>query len=560
MPIWVERLEQLWWYRLPASFARFSRSVGAALGDGAYLTAWPITAAVLPPIALVTGLYLGTSHAGYTDSAGVHFLYSPLALLVLIMVSQHGAALGLMAALGFALGDIEHSRVVGTGFLDIAAARLLADLVLALLLGALPLTVTRASTAIRSALRSFGVNDRLSFAIAARAISAFVLVYLFVQSAPLLLQAVTKWPGGLPMTHGLVEQMKPLSVLLGLVAGYVAALRASFEAAAERSGRPLAPSRPRVSPRGFAGRVGSGLARGAALTFVCGSLLQSWNDAIGLFAAFAGTFVLRAVVSRVFPAWPRRFAALPTATRVGGVVVVAYLATKLVVSATYEMDNTFMPPLGMAVGALLVFALVLPPRNANATTASRSTSPSLAGLAATIVVALMVLPSVALAGNCTSVGNCQKDKPGTETFFFLLAMLMGAALPDHDDTASVTIDAPDDLTIQVAGRELTFVGRTNPPGRESDITWEVPGGQNATVTSGSGARFTTQFSETGVKQVVARIEDQADDVLLAVFKTPGGTGTIGDLLDSSPPLAPVGPRDYTWYRSHDVPNDDDVQS
>jgi len=122
--------------------------------------------------------------------------------------------------------------------------------------------------------------------------------------------------------------------------------------------------------------------------------------------------------------------------------------------------------------------------------------------------------------------------------------------------AKVRIVAPSDLTIQLCGKDLTFTAETEPPGREADVLWEVPSAGDATPPHGKGASFVTRFGETGVKQVIARLDGEADDVLLALFDTGGADSALGDLVASALPGAGRGPRSYTWYRQHDVPPDE----
>lgn len=119
----------------------------------------------------------------------------------------------------------------------------------------------------------------------------------------------------------------------------------------------------------------------------------------------------------------------------------------------------------------------------------------------------------------------------------------------------VSIVTPDDLCIQVCNREVTFTARTSPPGHESEITWEVTPGQFQTKATGGGPVFTTSWTETGVKQVIARHKDKADDLILFVFRTPSGGATLGDILESAPPPVSRRPGDYHWYRPRQVPSD-----
>ena len=122
------------------------------------------------------------------------------------------------------------------------------------------------------------------------------------------------------------------------------------------------------------------------------------------------------------------------------------------------------------------------------------------------------------------------------------------------NSVDVRINTPDDLSIQVCGRTVTLTASTIPPGRESEITWEVPLKQFQTEASGRGATFTTSWTETGLKQVVARVgKVAADDVMLFVYKTASVRATVSEILESAPPRIPRRPSDYRTYRQHQYP-------
>ncbi|MDA8325138.1 MAG: hypothetical protein M0033_02860 [Nitrospiraceae bacterium] len=67
----------------------------------------------------------------------------------------------------------------------------------------------------------------------------------------------------------------------------------------------------------------------------------------------------------------------------------------------------------------------------------------------------------------------------------------------------VFIEIPADEIIKVSGQPVTFKCRTEPAGYEDRVTWLVPGQQHASKVTGKGRVFTTVFSSTGVKQIVA---------------------------------------------------------
>ncbi len=99
------------------------------------------------------------------------------------------------------------------------------------------------------------------------------------------------------------------------------------------------------------------------------------------------------------------------------------------------------------------------------------------------------------------------------------------------------IVAPNDATIAIAGKALTFLARTDPPQLAPRIRWSIATQPGAASAASTGPVFTHTFEATGVEQVIARLDDDEliCDVVVYVFKTPGGGSTIADLLRSEPP-------------------------
>ncbi len=561
---WTDRLCEFWWSNAPVGLGRLSGTLGSAARDGSYLTAWPAIGAIAPPIVFVIGWYLGADRIGYDWPNAVHYLYSPATMLLLVMISGHGAALGLAAWLGFALGDLSLFVPFASIFDGVAAARLLADAVLALLVVTIPLGIIRISRAVDLAVPrivsqfsngkdgKLAANLKLPVNVVARAVTAFVLVFLWMESAPLLLQAVTKWPGGSPMTHALVQTMRHVGLLPSIAAAYVAATRYFLETAAARQ----KPAGVRSFQNGrragaFPARaIASTVARAAFMTLLMGSLFASWTQAISFFVIFLLIFVARRFASRLIPAWPGRLMRIPPVVRAGAAVLLLYGTVRSIADATASQDNTFLPALAIVAIALVVFPIAMPDRRA----ALKSATTVAGAVVAVAFIAIVASVTATYAGNCTSGPNC--FGPGwTEVAYFGTSVL--AALVAQDDPPSaISIIQPDDLTIQLCGRDIQFTAETVPPGREGEITWEVPSGQDETTSSGAGPTFSTSWTSTGIKQVVARIDDVADDVLVVAFKTDEeSNSSLGDLIGSELPARERGPHDYTWYRQHELDDD-----
>ena len=193
-----------------------------------------------------------------------------------------------------------------------------------------------------------------------------------------------------------------------------------------------------------------------------------------------------------------------------------------------------------------------------------------------LALGLLAVAGRALAHDCSGPDDCSVVPPNVDIATGVAAGVAGVALgvamfrarqrpeddkpvPDKDKTARVRIESPADLIIQLCDKPLTFTARTEPPGREAEIQWDVPMQQHQTASTGSGPTFTTAWTHTGVKQVVATLDDSSDDLILFVFKTKAGTGTVRDLLDCEPPPIERAPRDYTWYRQHAIPEQDEEE-
>lgn len=99
------------------------------------------------------------------------------------------------------------------------------------------------------------------------------------------------------------------------------------------------------------------------------------------------------------------------------------------------------------------------------------------------------------------------------------------------------IVAPSDGSIAVADKDVAFRAITTPRDRANAVRWSVETQPDAPGAQGLGSSFTFKWSATGVERVVARLDDQqlACDVVVYVFKTPGGGSTVADLLRSEPP-------------------------
>lgn len=110
----------------------------------------------------------------------------------------------------------------------------------------------------------------------------------------------------------------------------------------------------------------------------------------------------------------------------------------------------------------------------------------------------------------------------------------------------LTIAAPADGSIAVAGTPVTFTAQTDPPSLATKLTWSVTTQPNV---HGIGPAFMHTFAATGVEQVVARLADGTlvCDVIVYVFKTPSGGSTLTDVLHAEPPPVARAAAAFTRY-------------
>ena len=372
----MQRWADLWWRVFPTRAARVSVTAALCLADGAYLTAWPLAAALAPPVACSVGLLLGWAHTGYVEPNATVFIASLVTFVVLLLVGSHGAALGAYAWAGYVLGDLflyalaapevaSRAPSPWARLVEIAGTRALADGVLALLVVVIPFATRNVAYVTLARRRSAPSTPSLQILLPAA--SEFVLVYLWISAAALLLQATFTWQNYGPMTHGLVQRLRDVSLTVALVGGYAAAVRGALESIADRSAsyaatraRFRAAVRGRFVRRPLAVDFGLSLAGGLVLTFLMGSVLASWTEAAALFAGFAVVLALRDLLAHVVPGWVRRVRRVPLALRVAAGLSAMYVAATIVLQFNGGADNTFLPAKIAAVVATAIFALMIP--------------------------------------------------------------------------------------------------------------------------------------------------------------------------------------------------------
>jgi hypothetical protein len=431
-------LDERWWVDLPVGAARLSPTFGRALSDGFYLSAWPRLAAIAPPLALLLGLILGWSRIGYYSTDGIDYLFSPLTVLLMVLVSQQGAALGLWMLLGFALGDLHwaFSGQDGVGiseiFLQGLAPRALGDAILAILLVACPLvsaTVTRAGWA-RLASRFSGPAAGAASVLLRAAVSA-AMVYFWLGAAPVLTQAMFTWAGGSARTHGLVQTWATQGLGVAAVAGLAAGGRGFLVLLAQprlagRFTRLRAIAAQSTTASGPPTAVVGVALRAGFVTLICGGLLASWAAAGKLFVIGAAILAARDLAARWPPPWTPALQRIPLAARAGGALAIVYfLATQ---RAAAPADG-FQDGVAMALAGLLVFVLLMPPeRPVVAGHGGPGRAEQAASAVGMLLLAAMLWPDKAHAGYCTTFPDCVGgSKPLVDNCLTGIGVVAGAS-------------------------------------------------------------------------------------------------------------------------------------
>lgn len=384
----VAQINDWTWLRLPLRVGRWTALFGTLL-DGMYVSAWPFVGALVLPIVFWLGFRMGWGQG----ASGVLYIYSLAAMVVLVLVSQHSAAIGLALWSGYVVGDLFYSTpaTLSAWTLGAFASHALADLVLALLLIVIP-AVARALTrsgvtgllaiADAAAGRTGGVlpersarpsgeavmtrDARFALTAGVHALTEFGLVYLWAQAAGLLLQPFYVWQGIAPMTHGLVIVLRGGGWPLAAVAAYVGAVRIGLESAAAT--KPEMAARRRVLRESLVrggGRAHPAYAlalvppRALLPTFAMSGLIDtSWPHAVEVFLAITVVLGMREIGVNYLGMRSRRLSQIPVVVRMLIALVISYALSNLVVRSM--TDQTFVPGLISAVLSILVFAVFLP--------------------------------------------------------------------------------------------------------------------------------------------------------------------------------------------------------
>ena len=364
---------ELLWVALPLLAQRVSRKLAAVVVDGAYLAAWPDAGALLPPVALLLGVACGWFHPGI-DAA----LYqSGFILGAALLLAALSGQLGLLFAVGYALGDIllgapkpPGADASTLGSLASAVPPLIEYLALGILAAQLALLSKALAQQLPLPRRLQGAQ-RLAAIALLEAAAAAMAAWGWVRALPIVLRPGFSW-------HGLGEPADAIESVQGLalgLAGMVALVTLVRIALQHRSARSAAGSaqldrldRLRQSVPAAARPLAERIPPPAmlaieallAVTMLAG-LIEAWLDAAFALAVVGGVQAARKGLLPVLGPWPAIAARIPALVRTLAGVAVLALAGPALLSSFFATADAMRPMLFMALLGLVVFLLLLPP-------------------------------------------------------------------------------------------------------------------------------------------------------------------------------------------------------
>ena len=362
----------LWYVRLPLVARRLGPRPFLALTDGLYVAAWPRAAAVLTPLALLIGLFLGALHPGFRQV----FSQSWPMLILAVLLGVMSGHLGALFLLGFAVGDffLWHTEWLYRGSLLQNLFRIRLPLLIEYALLAFMTTgVALGTKSLLVQLRppaSWPAAVRRAAAFGGHLLLTLLLVFLWTQVVPILIRPVFTWTGGSPPVDAM-EILQRGSWPLLLVAALASLARMALQQRAlsqpalrarlDRLEATLAaatPSPPLASPLPPIAAVAFGA---LWATLMLSGVLEAWWQALILLIVLLALHAARAgLLPLPLQGWAALVSRVPAVARLAtGIVVVAVLS-RLLLGGLLNRTNSFWPILLVTILALFVFYLLDP--------------------------------------------------------------------------------------------------------------------------------------------------------------------------------------------------------
>ena len=371
----LTRAADLIWVGVPLALRKLSAGLATAAVDGLYLAARPLLGLAAPPVMFLLGLLVGALHPGFEYV----FTEALWLLLLAAVVGTLSGALGSYLTLGFALGDLvlgEHpqwSTYRTDGLLDLPA-QLGSQLLTYTLFGMLAVGVPLAAKSFAAEFMlppSVPRAVRALVGVGALVVISGLLVWVWTQSAPLLVRPVFVWADAIPTVEAMSTTQESGGWIVALAIAATVARAAVQAVLAAPIGRDT-PDRMTALENRFrtaerivplAARVPLVLrlaARALLLTALLSGLYSAmWQAGLAFLVLAAAQLITSPLMPIDFGAYARFLARIPRIVRLVVAMVPVYLLGALVVPLFLD-QTSFLPFLLLAVVAAVLVTLLSP--------------------------------------------------------------------------------------------------------------------------------------------------------------------------------------------------------
>lgn len=361
----MDALIALWWERLPALSNRCSKMLGAALGEGIYLTAWPRLAALSPACAFIFGVIGGWRRLGGDQV----FTQSEFIIAAAIGLGLIAAQLGALFTVGYAIGDFllwRNPDFSVDGLMNrvqLSVGLLVVYTALAMLAVGIPLAVRalRAETPLPS---SESPDARVILDALLGAVLAGSLTWLYVQALPMLIRPLFVWQGSMPSVESVApaQEQTWVFVLVAVVVGAARVLAEYGACVLDPGGIGRRAAALDIHEPSFWERLPAALRVAVATaigTCLLGGLAANLTEAGVLSGGLLAVNAIRTLLPPLVPAWPRTVERIPSVFRLPAALGLSYIVSSWVVSGRLS-GQSFIPLIWGLLASLLCFALVFP--------------------------------------------------------------------------------------------------------------------------------------------------------------------------------------------------------
>lgn len=374
----IARLTDGIWVGIPLALRRFSTGLAVSSVDGLYLAARPLPGLIGPPLMLFAGFIIGAFHPGF------EYVFTE-ALWVLLFVAAVGAisgALGLYLTAGFVLGDLgvgDHPQWERFGPFDTFngpaqyGSMLITYALFAMLAVGVPVAAKTFAAEFRMPAQTPRVLRTL-VGLGALVIISGLLVWVWTQSAPLLVRPVFVWADFRPTVAAMfTTQEQGAGIVAVAVVATIArgALQAALASpigtgqSADSDRMTYLENRfrtdervvPLLSRMPLVLRL---LVRAAVLTAVLAGLYAAYWQAVLTFVVLAfAQFITSPLLPLNLGTYARLINKVPRIIRLLIVMVPVYLLGALILPMFLRQES-FLPFLVLALVAAVLMTLLSP--------------------------------------------------------------------------------------------------------------------------------------------------------------------------------------------------------